>query len=77
MVSPLGALLLKKDFNCMHMQATMRTIPCTSGRQKVICATNVNGQTCDGDSGSAVVGELHIYLPIQMILNNWLLFDSR
>ena len=36
----------------------MRTIHCTSARQKVICATNVNGQTCDGDSGSAVVGEL-------------------
>ena len=38
-------------------QATMKTIPCTSGRPRVICATNVNGQTCDGDSGSAVVGQ--------------------
>ena len=66
-----------KLWSLLCVQATMRTIPCTSGRQKVICATNVNGQTCEGDSGSAVVGELHIYLPIQMILNSWLLFDSR
>ena len=35
----------------------MKTILCTSGRPRVICARNVNGQTCDGDSGSAIVGE--------------------
>ena len=53
---------LSNDDHVNFTQATMKTIPCTSGRPRVICATNVNGQTCDGDSGSAVVGQSENYI---------------
>ena len=53
---------LSNDDHVNFTQATMKTIPCTSGRPRVICATNVNGQTCDGDSGGAVVGQSENYI---------------